>query len=320
MSDATPRMRVFTNGDAEARARAEYLAAGGDPAHVGRAGECLTGYDIILHHFRAYYQPTFRRGENIYSSALGREVTRGAACTAPGIELVNELAKAADAPRVEDGVVRSKLPQFFKTWAPSAWVDLLRALPDEERADEVTGSAGDEFAVRVGDALNSFVTIAHRYRNNSKREDRADRARPSEPEAERRTVLDWCCRFAKPGPWQSIRGYKVWIKQDEHGGVCVAIRVELFPQLYRRDFAGMTPYKFAQLAEHYGVGRSGRVCGKRVVILAEKFLDEHMDVQGKHPGTVDDSLDDEVLPRARAPEQNREESTAQGESDEATKS
>ena len=95
----------------------------------GQASTPPTGYDIILRHFRLKFDPTFRRGTYLYSRALGREVRQGEALAGAGKDLIDQLETASDAPRNESGVKRVALPYFFRTWAPSAWVDLLASLP-----------------------------------------------------------------------------------------------------------------------------------------------------------------------------------------------
>jgi hypothetical protein len=54
-------------------------------------------------------------------------------------------------------------------------------------------------------------------------------------ETERRSLIDWCYRFAEEGPWRSIRSYRCWCKlsPSTEGEVelMVAIRHELLSQV-----------------------------------------------------------------------------------------
>src|SRR5262249_19127289 len=132
---------------------------GGADPEPDTATEGPTGYDIILEHFRRKYEPTFRRDTYLYSTALGRLVKPAEACYAPGRELVEKLASAIDAPRNDSGVKRGALPQFFRTWAPSAWSDLLDSLSEEESAAEISDPAQEEFRNRVSRALHTLVSF-----------------------------------------------------------------------------------------------------------------------------------------------------------------
>ena len=82
-------------------------------------------------------------------------------------------------------------------------------------------------------------------------------------QTERRSLIEWCERFAKVGPWRSIRSKKCWCKVKDLGGreieLMVAVRHELFAQL-RADkrLCEMGPNKFTRRAERYGVGSRTR--------------------------------------------------------------
>jgi hypothetical protein len=252
---------------------------GGDPPEDDRQPPArATGYTIILAHFRTKYQPTFRRGTNLYSAALGREVKVGEACCGAGQELIRQLAQAVDAPKNNDGVKHSALPQFFRTWSSSAWVDLLDSLPEEEAAGEIAEPAKEEFRVRLKAALNTIVCVGKTvYRRG--REDQQDK---EDTEVQRRSLIDWCVIFAKPTKrWESVRSYNVWSRREptECGDrVRVALRVELFGQLGFHDLARLSPKKFTQLAEQYEVGTRLRVDREnRGVELAEGFVEELLD-------------------------------------------
>src|SRR5262245_33866020 len=82
--------------------------------------------------------------------------------------------------------------------------------------------------------------------------------------------------FAKPGRWGDVRGFRLWSRVGKDGRLRVALLVEVFDQLRCYDLARLTPTKFTQLAEHYGVGTRVKVCGgnQRAVELTPEFLAE----------------------------------------------
>src|SRR5205807_889441 len=101
------------------------------------------------------YAPTFKRGTLLYSRTLGREVKMGEALAGAPKELLLELLQASDVPRDRKGAVdRQALPSFFATWARSAWVDLLRPLPEEDVCPEINDQAQDEFRANVKAAMH----------------------------------------------------------------------------------------------------------------------------------------------------------------------
>lgn len=229
-----------------------------------------TGYQIILGYFREEYLPVFRRGPILYSGRLGREVRVSEACHGAPIQLIEKLAGAQDAPRGEDGTVkRGKLPNFFTTWVKSAWTDILRSLPEEEAAGEVCPTAQEEFEARLADALNTIVALGHEYGNGS---DVASKV-------ERRSLLDWCVLFAKPGGWKSIRSFRVWAKK-EGDRVAIAMRAELFGQLNKPR---MIQRQLGELAELYGVGTRAKVAGERAIELSADLLAGQLETFGRIP-------------------------------------
>jgi integrase len=99
-------------------------------------------------------------------------------------------------------------------------------------------------------------------------------------QTERRSLVDWCVKFAKVGPWRAIRSKKCWCKLREVGGgelvLLVAIRHELFAQLKAdRRLTEMGAKKFARRAARYGVGRADngeRPHGGRAIVLDQAFV------------------------------------------------
>jgi hypothetical protein len=240
----------------------------------GESTQAHTAYHIILDYFRQKYRPVFRRGTTIYSDALRREVKQNEACTAPGIELLGLLATAVDAPRYPNNgdVRRDGLPRFFRTWAPSSWVDMLDGLPDEEQAEEVSMSAQEEFGDHVAGALLTFKSFGH------------DRKGEDKTHVENRSLIDWCQLWAREGRWQSVRGLCLWIRRGEDGRLCVALNARLFGQIGYRQLTGMTQDRFAELAERYDVGRrlprGQKAGGSRAVELLAEFLDDLLSQPG----------------------------------------
>jgi putative DNA primase/helicase len=235
-----------------------------------------TGAQIILAHFRELYRPVFKRGTAAHCTD-GAVVTMGEGCALCDSELIAKLATASDVPRYaakpgEVGPIKyGSLPAFFGTWAKVAWGDLLRSLPDEDAAElGEDGPAREDFRRMVSDAMLSQIVLG-------------DVIRPGKTEVtqtERRSIIDWCHKFAKPKLWKSIRSYKCWCKIEDLGDgqirLKVAIRHELFAQLKAdRDLCKMGTNKFTRRAARYGVGgtsREDRPQGKSAVVLDDTFV------------------------------------------------
>lgn len=218
------------------------------PKPTPEDSEPPTGTRLILAYFQQRYRPAFRRGNAIVCTD-GTDVPMNVACAVPDSKLIDQLAGASDAPLYKGGGLnRNALPGFFKSWAKVAWGDLLSELPDEDTAELGTNSpARDEFRRLVREAMFTEITLADR----------------DEREVERRSLIDWCHKFAKPGPWRTIRSKKCWCKivrkADGELVVKVAIRHELFSQLKAdRRLCEMGLNTFTRRAERYEVGQSTR--------------------------------------------------------------
>jgi hypothetical protein len=265
-------------GDAIVNAVCTWLRVGRDrnghhkPAVVPRdetAAEAPNGCQVILDHFRQRYRPAFKRGNAVVCED-GEVVPMGVACAVPDSELIDRLAGAKNAPRFAGGGVKENaLPGFFKTWAKVAWGDLIRGLPDEDAAD--LGSAAparEEFRRLVREALLTEFTLQDVI------------GRLDVRQVERRSLIHWCAKFAKPGPWRSIRSKACWCKLRELPGgelvLLVAVRHGVFAQLGAdRRLREMGPKTFAKRAARYGVGRSTRADrphGQFAVILDPEFV------------------------------------------------
>jgi hypothetical protein len=249
-----------------------------DDGTVEGPGDALppgkTGCEIIREFFLRRYRPQFRDGTMIRAGD-GRDVPMGEACAVADSALIAALENATDAPRFKGGAVnRNALPTFYRTWAKVAWGDLLNGLPDEDEAGlDAVGSAREEFRRLVRDALLAEVTLSQ-----------MTRAGPSavESRTERNSLIGWCARFAKPGPWRSIRGKLCWCRLVEHEGgeleLRVAIRQGLFAQMRAdRRLVAMGENKFTRRAKRYGVGQSSRddrPHGRSAVVLARDFVED----------------------------------------------
>lgn len=234
------------------------------------------GWEIIRDFFRRHYRPGFKSGDAIYSATERREVRRVEACAAIPPGLIAPLQQATDAPRTAAQLPKGAdaMPGFFKKWAGTAWAGLLAELPVEDAADLNTAAAelsAEEFRRLVRDVMFTQIVLGD---SAGKRDERGP------TQQERCSLIDWCYKFAKPGPWKSIRSYRCWCKTEGIGGelkLRVAIRQELFQQLKAHHrLCEMTENTFNRRAERYTVGRSSRADrpeGKSAVVLDQAFID-----------------------------------------------
>lgn len=227
-----------------------------------------TGAEIILDYFRERYRPAFRRGNAVVCEA-GDTLTPAVACYTPTSDLIRRLEGASDAPLTDGRINRGRLPGFFRTWAPVAWGDLIASVPDEDTAElGADAPAGEEFRRLVREALLSEIVLGDIITGTGV------------TQVERRSLIDWCQRFGKTGPWRSIRSKKCWCKLRDLGEgeveLIVAIRHELFAQVGAdRRLREMTANTFARRAQRYGVGtvgRGDRPHGQSAVVLASEFV------------------------------------------------
>ncbi len=230
-----------------------------------------TGAEIILDYFREAYRPVFRRGASIVTFE-GEEIGINVSCTLPPSSLITRLESAANAPRFRGGALNyNGLPGFFKTWAKTAWADLLAYLPDEDTAelgaDEPTAEV---FRRMVRDAMLIEVVLGEVIGKNSE-----------VTQKQRCSLIDWCQKFAKSGPWKPIRSKKCWCKFVPDGAdgeikLKVAIHQGLFAQLRAdRRLINMTENTFARRSAKYGVGtstRNDRPQGMSAVVLNDEFI------------------------------------------------
>jgi hypothetical protein len=217
------------------------------------------------------YDPTFRRGDRIWSRARGREVRRSEAIGGPPTGLVDALGEALETKRAEDGqAVRSSIPKVYRDWAPTGWADLLAALRDEPDMAEVTELAAEEFRALVAVGLNAIIALAYRHQGEE------------EARVERRSLIAWAGLFAKSGRWQPVRNYLLWCRLDQQGDLRIALRVGLFApgQAYQRQLAELSQRQFSDLCVLYNVGspqREGGRCrpgGQPAVELTPEYLAE----------------------------------------------
>lgn len=243
-----------------------------------RCGELRqTGAEIILDFFRTTYAPQFKRGTEIHCGD-GSNMTMNVACKLPTSELIERLASADDAPSFKGGGVNhGALPGFFRKWAPVAWGDLLKDLPEEDVAPLGNEApAREQFRQLVREALFTECTLAQTIT-------RTDRVgnEIKETHAERRSLVSWCRMWAEGGRWKDIRSKCIWVKLVDVGSgepaLSIAIRHELFAQLSAdRRLRELGPRRFTKLADRYDVGRDGdeRPCGVRAIVLDRGFVDD----------------------------------------------
>jgi hypothetical protein len=229
------------------------------------------GAAIILDYFKGRYRPVFKRGNAVHC-ADGSALAQLVACGVPDSPLIDRLARASDAPRTAEGGVKwGALPKFFASQARVAWGDLLNGLPDEDGvAQGDDAPAREEFRCLVRDALLSEVVLGEVIKGTHA------------TQTERRSLIDWCGKFAKPGPWRSVRSKRCWCRlQALEGGeveLQVAVRHELFGQLKAdKRLVDMTAAAFARRAKRYQVGsstREERPHGLAAVVLDPAFVRE----------------------------------------------
>jgi hypothetical protein len=246
------------NGDFKAAARALAKQGYGKGKSKGKkktAKGGQTGYEIILKWFQDVYKPDHKRGTSIYT-AKG-EVKIGVALLGAPIQLIDKLEGAVDAPCLKTGDVnRASLPQFFNTWARSAWMDLLESLDEEEEAAEVNTTAGEQFQQKIADVLQHQESFGHTKKNKYGQD---------EMKVERRSLISWC-NLWKKSAWASVRDLNLWCRYGSTG-LEVAFRRELFAQVGFSDLAPLTQSKLTRLCERYDVGQAGYVNRQRVVVL-----------------------------------------------------
>ena len=237
-------------------------------------GAGLNGCQIILRYFRRTYRPIFRRSNTIRCRA-GGDVPMAVACAVPNSKLIGQLAAALDAPTYKGGGVNlNALPSFFGSWAKVAWGDLLSELTDEHnyipKNEKEMASSREEFRIMVRAAMLTEVVIGETIGGEG------------HTQTERRSLVEWCQRFAKAGPWRAVRSKRCWCKfiERDDGEIIqmVAIRSDIFGQLKAdKSLCSLSANRFGRLAKLYGVGEStdeNRPEGLAVVVLSQDFLRE----------------------------------------------
>ncbi len=245
------------------------------PSANGTVARPLTGVEIILAYFHQRYRPVFKDGPKA-RCADGATVGVTEACVGADFVLLDRLLEATDAPSFKGGGVnRDALPAFFARWAKSAWSELLRSLPEEDDLGSAQAApAAEELLRLVRDALLSEVVLGETI------------AGTGQMRTERRSLIGWCQRFAKMGPWRQIRSKQCWCKLLELPGgevvLRVAVRHELFFQLVKSDrrLTEMGAKKFTRRAARYGIGTSTeaeRPQGHTAVVLADNLVADLLD-------------------------------------------
>lgn len=234
----------------------------------------LKGYEIIRQHFLDFYRPAFRRGPVMYSAAQGREVKIGEATSGADSQLIGRLAAASDAPRDAHGQVKfHSLPSFFHNWSKTAWMDVMKGLPDANSAPVRDEGAANEFRRVVTKAFLTQVPLGVAVINPV--------TKRMETQTQRRALIDWAWHFAREGVWKQVYSYRYWTKLDKQTGgeviLRVAVRYEFFDNLgVDLKVIGKGGAEFNGKAAQYGVGRTQpdeRPHGQWAVILNQEFLD-----------------------------------------------
>jgi hypothetical protein len=194
-----------------------------------------------------------------------------------------QLAEQPGAPRIKgsDVVDRQALHRVYRDESKTAWVEMLAGLQEEGDGGEVDMLAGDQFRQKIANALLTLVPLAYTYAGPGG-EDRS--------EVQRRSLIQWCKAFAKPGRWGGVRSYLIWCRADS-GIQRIAFRNGLFGQLHVSELARLSPTRLTQLCELYGVGRGVRISGgaQRAVELTPEFVADLLAEPAAHEG--DDSHD-----------------------------
>jgi hypothetical protein len=207
------------------------------------------------------YQPTFRRGNGLYSAAFGRDVK----CSevGPTSDVLLRLGNQPDAPAVRGSKATDpgQLPRHFKNWLPVAWADLAAGLPEEAESPEIVEPARDEFVRGLTAALVTMVPLSYRHADGVPED------------VQRRPVIEWARMFATSQKWVSVRGYRIWARKDG-GQLRVAIRTELLGQVHARALDGLSQKRLSELCVLYGVGQPCHVKGgqARATELTGEFL------------------------------------------------
>jgi hypothetical protein len=203
----------------------------------------------------------------MYSGTLGREVARpgdrGTADRPGGSAAVRHGLPARSAGHT----TRDRVPQLYRTWAPSAWVDLLATLPDEHAAGEVAAAAEAEFRRLVATALHRIVSMGREVQER----------RATTPCAWSASSNARCCNgasCARPGrQWGSIRGYALWCRRVPLTlALDIAFRRDLFGQVGPPELARLRQRELSDLCIQYGVGRPDRAGGDRAIVLLPEYL------------------------------------------------
>ena len=127
--------------------------------------------------------------------------------------------------------------------------------------------AEDQFRLRVTSLFQALVTLGERINKET------------ETQLDKRPLINWAVLFAKPGPWQSVRGMQLWSRKPgaEDSPPDIAMDHGLTSQVNGfADLSLMGRKRFTRLAVLYKIGSETetRVKGKRVIRLDEKFVEE----------------------------------------------
>jgi hypothetical protein len=282
--------------------------AGYEPGSSADAPKRPLAAHIIRNFFVAEFEPSFRRGDAIWSAKRGRLMKRSEILGGASTKLIDLLTGAFEATRNDEGkVLRKCLPKLFRDWAPTAYADVLETMPDEPDGDEIVYSAAAEFRRKMASVMWEPITLA--IVEEKKGEIQV-----------RDSLFGWCRLWANTSFWSPIQHYLCWTCKRQKGQPPrIALRAGLLTQLHRHDLGDLSQKAFSQLCEKYGVGfvPPGKACGQRVVELAEDFIAElgvapviypeekKSAIQARAERDSDSTMDDDPLAHARARENHR---------------
>jgi hypothetical protein len=252
---------------------------GGDEPPAPEGGKPpRTFAPVILAWLRENLAPTFKRGAQVYSQRLGRQVSRTE--VHPDNDIIDRLVKAGAAEIDRKGNVDLRgLPKVFRDWLPVAWGQLLKDLPEEGADGEFVEPAEKEFRARLTAVFSTVVALGYSYRKFGDREDRH--------EVMRDPIIDWAARFAKGPRWESVRGFRIWSKKTRDGQIHVAFRAELIGQLHCPGWGTVDQDRLSHLCRLYAVGMPCKVAGgtARAIELTPEFLADLLDSPVNEPET-----------------------------------
>jgi hypothetical protein len=208
-------------------------------------------------------RPRFRYPNNsVFSDAWGRRVELREIGGAT-VDLIDLLAHASDAPCDSKGRVnRHMLPRLYRTWLPTSWATMVRALP---LADEFEGISEPEIET-FREQVATLVTSMYRM---------------SIYGGETRALGSWAYVAARMalGTWARVGGLELWGRIVDDGFL-IAFTPRLAKQTTRifPEIAELSLNQLTRRCRKYGIALEGDnriTCGDhriRAAILSAEFV------------------------------------------------